>query len=281
MGPLAAALPGGVQLPPFITDLVQLNVEAMDCRYCDDLDAYWNYLKRKLNVGDVRPPKIFDRLPSKLLLEKADRDKKEPDEKELKSGWIVEVRGFTFHHKSRSFVIDVFAENIARRGMPDFNLDKPLPYKGPIINRVSHVIVLPFDDNNWVKQTLDAESFVKIGGNYSDGLIKDAAAGAAAGPGGMGPMGQPLGAPAGAGMGTGNPRDAWVPANGAATGTAMGPRGPAGPAAPATSGNVTESKEHPFRTEFVVLFIWREPTPSDKLRGWDQVQSAAPQPGQP
>ncbi len=47
--------------------------------------------------------------------------------------------------------------------------------------------------------------------------------------------------------------------------------------------DIAESKDHPFRTEFVIVFIWKEPTPSDKLRGLaaSTPPSAAPPPAQP
>jgi type IV pilus assembly protein PilM len=287
-------------LPPFITDLVQINVEAVDCRFCEDLDAYWTAMKKKVNVGDVYPAKLYDIMPSKLVVERPDNKQTDDKdkEKELKSGWLVEVRGFTFHHDGRNFVGQVFAENIAKYGMPDFNNDDPskaLPARGknPVLNRISHVVILPAEGEGWRRRTEDTANFEKIGSTYLDDLIRDSAVAAnpMAAPGmgqPMGPEGRPLGPGMGAAAGTS--RDGWVPANGAGAGAAAG--GPLGRGTGrerrgnetgGATGAVVESKDAPMRTEFVIIFIWREFTPSDKLRGLDEPpkDGTTPAPGPP
>jgi type IV pilus assembly protein PilM len=301
MDPMALALPAE-QLPPYITDLVQVNIESVDCRFCDDPDAYWTALTksspRRLNVGDVFPTKLYDVLPSKLA---GSSDSKDAAAKA--PGWLVEIRGFTFHHSGRNFICQVFAENIARRGMPDFDNaspDKALPdKKNPILDRVSHVIVLPHEGEGWRKKTTDVSNFEKIGTSFLPDLLADAAQAAAAsgmGPAGIGmdqPMGRegrPLGS-VGMGMGIGaTGREGWSPANGSSSGVGLGVRGERGGPGPMGRGErrrdpgnpgaaVAESKDAPTRTEFVIVFIWREPTPSDTLRGIDEQLKEGATPG--
>ena len=55
------------------------------------------------------------------------------------------------------------------------------------------------------------------------------------------------------------------------------PSGGPGSRPPTTEGSATVTDKptpasgvHHNRTEFVILFIWKEPTPSDRLRGFDE-----------
>ncbi len=87
-------------LGPFIDDLVQFNIEAVDTRFCDDLAAYWT------NVKTLVSPDHKDWVVPEEQYEKG------PDGK----GWVVEIRGYTFHTKKQRFVVDTFVRSLADRG---------------------------------------------------------------------------------------------------------------------------------------------------------------------
>jgi type IV pilus assembly protein PilM len=98
------AQPAAEDLGRGIDDLIQFNIEAVDCRFCDDLPGFWKnvrdrFQERNINLeGFVRP---------------ADLARKPPEGR----GWVVELRGYTFHHKRDRFVIDTLVENLARRAV--------------------------------------------------------------------------------------------------------------------------------------------------------------------
>src|SRR5206468_3467833 len=60
------------ELPPFISDLIQVNIESVDSRFCDDLDGFWTYLRKSVvtNESDVHPLKMANKSPA------ASKDKK-------------------------------------------------------------------------------------------------------------------------------------------------------------------------------------------------------------
>src|SRR5262249_5880233 len=63
-----------------INDLVQFNIEAIDCRYCDDLPAFYRAARELAkDQWRWRPAKHFDMPP------------------EAGKGWLVELRGYTLH----------------------------------------------------------------------------------------------------------------------------------------------------------------------------------------
>jgi hypothetical protein len=288
-------------LPPFIGDLIQINIEGVDCRYCEDLGAFWDYISKKDNTfapEDMRPKELFGKPFSK------DKDKKE-------AGWIFEVRGFTFHNEREKFVLDTFAENLARFGMPDFNKDKPdepLPTdKGPVRNRVSHFVLLP-ENRITIDKTDEALPSEFLAQSRLDALIQEALSSSAQAAAGMGAGTDP-------GMGAAQPpmddrgrnpygaastgREGWTPANGGGSVGVPGVIGPGGPGSrpgkdrggrdtpppgEANRGTTTAGTGVQKRTEFVILFIWREPTPSDALRSLQKDASTtagAPAPGAP
>jgi type IV pilus assembly protein PilM len=237
----------GDDLGQGIDDLIQVNLEAVDCRYTDNLAAFWNNVKNYLkeqSQGDlalllkdnVRPKELWDKPPSE-------------EDKENNRGWVVEVRGYTYHHMKRSFIIDTFVENLARRGkvvVPKEG-DKPAetapmggaeedkdaandPLKA-VQGRISHVVLLDVK----TKPAGEGGNFELIGNSFVDGLMRGGmGVGGAMAMGGE-PGGGPGGMPAsmkrmmgggGGGGGTddapatpGSPaRDGWVPLGGQVSG---------------------------------------------------------------
>ncbi len=93
-------LPGvGARIDPVedlgegIDDRVQLNIESIDSRYFDELKTFWDQIKPK--EGDIFP--VF-------------QQKVTPTGR----GWVIEIRGYTFHHKERKFLLDTFVPNLVR-----------------------------------------------------------------------------------------------------------------------------------------------------------------------
>ncbi len=156
------------EMPKFVPSLLQVNVESVDSRFCDDLDAFWTYLRRPGLVAenDVHPIKMANKSPA-------------PNKAQKEAGWIIEIRGYTFHYKQRRFLNDVVCESIVRHGMPDFNPqepDKPLPTDKPVRNRITHVVLLPDPEYGASRQTDDTTTFERINTPFLDSLVKSAMA---------------------------------------------------------------------------------------------------------
>ncbi len=112
----------------------------------------------------------------------------------------------------------------------------------------------------------------------------------------LGTIGSAAGSPVSGGGGFPGGPGALRPAGGPSSGTTMspkgfpgGPGGPGGPFRPPSEGipggpggpgaettKATGKTPQHERTEFIILFVWQEPTPSDLLRGFDDA--ASPQP---
>ncbi len=317
-----------------IDDMVQVSIQSIDARYYDNLSTgFWAPVKKKLvdnleNSSFVRPQKHWTT---------------PPDGK----GWVVELRGYTFHWASSKFITDVVLENMAYVGIrnaqskaaaikaaSDPNADSSAtdgsatpgaaggtpPDMGPVINRVSHFVLYRYDRST----NMSRNGFRIVDQAILGDLAKGGASGGG-GPGGfvgkpgmsMGTGGVPSGDSGGGGgaapaanPGAGAGRASW---NSLLASKAYGGSGPSGEggnmympggmglpgmgasegadpgaaAAPATDtppadgaaaepvadeGNAVSTGEQIAtgarkRTEFVILFVWKEPTPSDTLRG--------------
>ncbi|MFM8932535.1 MAG: type IV pilus assembly protein PilM, partial [Gemmataceae bacterium] len=93
----------GSNLPAGIADLPMVNIEAVNCRYTDKLDTFWNAATAdpafKTSMNDrVRPAAHL-----KTALEGA--------------GWVVELRGYTFHWDAQNFLNKTLVENLAIHGI--------------------------------------------------------------------------------------------------------------------------------------------------------------------
>ncbi len=319
-------------LPPGIDDLVQFSIESVDCRFCDDLPAFWKEARKDHDRGLVRPADQFDKMPTK------------------KEGWVVEVAGYTYHASESDFITSTLLTNIPRLGIkvepkpaPETpppapgkaDPGKPVPgtpasgkppagppasppkgsptapptapkqpaggapaaaggaaevksetepTKEPVINLVSHAILYAYV----TKPATEGAAFEKInkgvldtilaaggggsggaGGGKGGGMMGTGGVPGAGGPGGSAPAGPtapdrsswtPLGSRGGGGSG-GQP-------GGFGRGSSGGPGGmglPGGAGSRGGSNPAPATVQH-RRTEFVILFIWTEPTPSDALR---------------
>jgi len=304
--------------------LVQVNIESVDARFTDDLASAWNSIKTTstLSEGRVRPMKQYSEAP-----------------KEKETGWVVELRGYTYHEDKDLFLVNALLENIARKGIPPAppaaakdtapakdapspapppSGPAPAPAAGnqppaktdegakpeakstePVIGNVSHVVLYKVTDTtSGGSVTLgSALSTVATGASSAPAADKSAAPSGPvpnypmAGGGGAGAGGGSRGSwkPLGSGMGGGSlAMGGQYGGGGKSTPMTMeGGPGKVGPMTPNQAGRGNQpSASGTFggpgnkgaidqpnarkRTEFIVLFFWREPIPSDKLRSMQE-----------
>jgi type IV pilus assembly protein PilM len=180
--------------------------------------------------------------------------------------------------------------------------NKDDPTRDPITNKISHILLYHYQS----KPTTEAGAFEIINNSELDRLVAGGGEGGAPGgaPGVVGALGGGRGSnmvgvqgnpgsPGGPSSGgetaaAGKPtRSSWRPLStrgggGNERGLGLGPVVPGGPprgnpsAGPATQPSETPAKGGSMRTEFVILFIWQEPTPSDALRGEDGSAASTP-----
>ena len=266
------------ELGPGIDYLIQFNIEAVSCRYSPNLGAYWKKVLAEVPESDR---KNFIRPVEDIAKPPAENDK----------GWVIELRGYTFHKDKTTFVVDALLNRIAQKakekktpwplvgdaGKTAADAAPPAPgapqpgqtpqsgeEAAPTGPPISHVVLF----QKSTKPAADTSNFELIRATKLDGLVGGAATGGtqtgsqtppgvggkAGGPGGVMPMGAPggkmtpgPGGPGGGGTGSWKPLTAET-----VTGTTAAP-----------SKETTETPHR--RTEFVILFIWREPSPSEEL----------------
>ncbi|NBY01176.1 MAG: type IV pilus assembly protein PilM [Planctomycetes bacterium] len=261
----------GDSLGKNIDQLIEFNIESVDCKFTENLSGFWQQVKgggkseeRKVKE-DVRPIEHWEKSPDG-------------------SGWVVELRGYTFHQDQKRFVQEVLLENLVRYGIvknaPANNAEaapagaSSLPDMGPVVNRVSHVLVYKY----LTKKTNERTNFEIIGQSYLANAMR--AGGFGEGGGAPGGPGMPPGGPGmmpGEGGGAGPSRDGWTPVGSTGSAASSGGLGrggmmggvpgesPIGPGG-ATTATTTGARSNHTRTEFVIFFIWKEPTPSDAMR---------------
>lgn len=314
--------------------LVQVNVVSLLSLYTDNLEGFFSKVKA-------------DRDASWDSMLKSDQDKAPTG-----PGWVVELRGYTYHHDDLQFLRLALVRNLATYRMldapggaattPPKNGGTPTPVaptpppmppgggaatgtegekKGnlndPVWGNVSHVILY----RAWRDYNPQGQNFGHIGTSLVGSLVGAGSLGGGGeaslggdpgmitpGGGGRGSVlrgggGDSPGDPAGggaAGTGAGR-REGWTPlaavnlqgsggaaASGGASGesilTPPGGRGlpelgTLGGVGTVEGGGTTVAGKPPAgkkkltRTEFVILFVWREPLPSDELLG---IGGAAP-----
>jgi type IV pilus assembly protein PilM len=279
------------ELPAGIDDLVQFNIEYFDQRYSDDLSATWTQIKDQ-NKLDSKGSADFT-----SYVKSAD-PAKSPEGK----GWVMEIHGTTYHNEPRVFIRETLMDNIYRyslkAGEPPaaapaaavapVGLTPPVAAATPAVpaadedaymGKISHVVLFAATSN--------ASSSI-VGQTVLDTVVRSSSA--ATGDASASPMGSmpalggmpsmPPGGVLGSGGAATTPsRDSWRPLSpsmggGGGAGTGFGTSGSAMPSMgvysnqPGPKTTAPSSSNHQ-RTEFVVLFIWKEPTPSDALRGDD------------
>ena len=305
--------------------LIQINIDGVSTMYSSDLVAagFYDALQRYKPRLDTMDPEEKD-----MILNKKDQLPKK--------GWVVEIRGYTFHKDQVFFVRDTFLENLAKPhgvgnkyppalapaeppkegpGAPpapapapaaapgaDGKKEEPVVAAAPVgpTKRVGFVFLL----TEAVVPDPQPGQFQIIRSSLLPSLLTSVGFGA--GPGGEGGMPGPGGRPEGSGgmpgpgipgpglPGGGMPgatgRESWKPVGeiasqilsgaggagmppggagpgvGAGVGVGQGGTSPFGgstPPAPGEGGTtttVTPQITRQPRTEFVIVFIWQEPT---------------------
>jgi hypothetical protein len=310
-------------------NLVQMDIEAVDSRYTDNLKAFFDRAQQITTAANLP-------LSGMCSYDKNNPPKESPPEG---AGWVIEVRGSTYQKDNRQFIIDALVQNLARFSRKTLPLVGDAPAGGaapadaaatpaptppaptpdatapaaaekvdPIQDRISHVFLY----NYWTDPDPKPATFQLIQASHLPEVLAPAAGALGGGPSGApgaAPGGPTGGSDSGPG-GFGSPRDAWQPLTGAGGnaspggfpggGPSGGPSGfpggftrgfggrgkgfglagvgggpssggpPTGGPPPITSGGPTVpgtpvAKKPKPRYEFIVMFIWREPTPSDQL----------------
>lgn len=288
--------------------LAMVDIEAVYARHTTNLKAVYENLAAKHNkeIGGKRSFPGSDRVPGDWWENKADRPMPPPSNvpEELRpegEGWIVEVRGSTYWRPIPTddvdkFIQDTLLQNIITRSRslpePKTEAEREAAARDPYLNvrgKISHAFVY----NVWEDKNPSAGTFMFIRNSLIDPMISgdaSSSSGTPSGPFGMG------GFPGMGGSTSGG--TSWTPLVSGGSGGASsggfgpavgmggfpGPIGPGAPAVPTPMGPGTSApkggesvapkgiKVRP-RFEFVVVFVWKEPTPSDKLRKINKVQA--------
>jgi len=251
--------------------LVQINVEGIDGLYFDDLSDYFKVLKESVEGNKLKLEGINDDEKPKI-------DKLDPSLP--KKGWVFEIRGYTHHKEAGKFITDTLLENLREPKAVGNELSPEM--KAKIKDRIGYFWVKSEKVNN-----PDPGNFVLIKKSYVMELMGEKPAGGPGGPGGMkmpaggGPGGDgkgPASMPGGDGKGGGaakgaDKRAGWRPIGEVAHaifagGAAQGRGGFGGLVQGGGAGNANvaaQPGDRKPRYEFVILFVWREPTLEDSV----------------
>ena len=241
--------------------LAMVNVETVHTRYVTNINDF-------LQAADkVVQDKFVDSIAAWMKDDEREPDPAAADRFKPKGpaegGWVVEIRGYTDHDKAGTFVRQSLLRNLqrfddfAKKGKGDEKVGQYIvDVQDPVKGKVSHAFVYRVfapnsDPQPNVFYNINRGSFLDAivggGGNAQGGEVPGAAAGPG-GPGGMPPMGAP-GDNAATPPTTIGP--AWV-GLGRSGGKVANQGGD-----PPPKGEGTRR-----RHEFVVMLVWREPTPS-------------------
>ncbi len=308
-----------------LNNLIQINLQAVYARYCDPpmLTNWFNNVRRNAQEQELLRHSDWKSAPQK-------------------AGWVLEVRGYTYHRGGLRFIMETFAENL-RTGKPRWDpvRNQWVWEKGVVapLNDptgrwrkldISHVAIFAYDSQKLTPTNAPGFKYI-TGGIFSNALVAGGAPGGGGGSGlsmsGGGGMGSGAAAPptaGGAGSdaaaappggalggGGGRSRGDWVglgSAGGGGFGGAGGlggvggigglgdggggnmglPSGPmggiggtfpgAGSGSSGTSGiqdaQVLKSGER-LRTEFVIVFYWHEPLPTEPepAKGYEEANT--------
>ena len=269
--------------------LATVSLESVYCRYTDNVGTF-------LATADDRVRRTYfediaeDMLPSEREEVEADGAKRNKPKAKEGGGWIVELRGFTYHKEGANFIRKCLVRNLqnidkfAAMGNPDQKIKDIIPGgTDPVKGNVSNVFVFLAQK----QEQYTPSQFNYIGTSYLDDVLGGSGGANRGGPGenggSLGPTppgsAQPGAMPSATTGTTAPAATPWVPASSPGTGAtggggAGGPgtfgavgasagQGPGPvPAGAAPAAGATGRKGKP-RFEFVVYMVWREPTPTD------------------
>lgn len=283
--------------------LATIDIEAIYGRYTKNLEGFYDNIetKRRKDIDNRKKFPGAEYAPRDWWENKADRPvgpglPVPTTEVELKpkgEGWVVEVRGSTYWHpeptsETDRFIMDTLLRNVIERAMvrgeAKTDDEKKALAANPIVGKISHVFLY----HVWEDKNPSPGTFVNIKSSLLDPLVPSATgaaesstSGMGMGPSGPGIPGGPGGPSAPGASSSSGSGSTWTPLGSSAPssgGAASGPGVPGFPSAPgnrvgddAGAGTGTSTpppkglKVKP-RFEFVLIFAWKEPTPSDKLR---------------
>jgi uncharacterized membrane protein YgcG len=275
--------------------LAMVNVEAVNSRWVDNIGKFLDAVDTQVNA-DFKDD-IADDLKAEEREQDAAKNNRWKPKPVTGPGWVVEIRGYTDHKAGPQFIKKALIKNLQKFDNFAKNENKVGQYivgvQDPIKGRVSHAFVYKV----WPSDDAQPNTFVNITQSYLDKLMSSS--GGSGGFGGGGKMGGPsAGGPGPSGSGGGPPSGGGE----AAPSTALGPnwnglgsaqassmggggypgmKGPGpgsssggptppssgGPTPPSSMGTGTPPKEgapkdERRRYEFVIMMVWREPTPS-------------------
>ncbi|HZU38745.1 MAG TPA: hypothetical protein VFA18_22650, partial [Gemmataceae bacterium] len=256
--------------------LVHLNIESATCRYAPDLKAYWANATSDSNVKE----NMLHTLPAQDRADGKPNGEPTPPEG---AGWVVELRGYTWSDREpyqflRTVFINKLAADASKKDddkSKDADKDHPDPtdihtaWKRAIEGDVNHAFVykaIPY-------QNADPNQFNLINTSVLDSLL---GGGGAAPTGGRGAQEQMMGMMANKGGGSGGTGSFTSLLDAAGTGGGTGggkqppmvsgaprlpnlPNGKSPPGSAEADKSAENAKPGATRTEFIVLFIWKEP----------------------
>jgi type IV pilus assembly protein PilM len=241
-----------------IEDLIQINVEGVDCLFTEDLQSVYTNLLGTLQKKNRNPVGM------------PDNQVKQPPEGK---GWLVEIRGYTYHRGQIQFVLDTLVKNLNDR---PYVVEEPKKTKEKsrkedkekkedteleltdkpreLPNKISHVFVYAYeaiDNPEPVPNRIVGKRPIK---SLLAGVVpvKKEKEGEEPAPEGDGTAAKA--AP--------NLRNHWQPLGG----TGPEQKGSLELAAEPEPRVGDVGRGQQIRTEFVIVLAWQEPTPSDQLR---------------
>jgi type IV pilus assembly protein PilM len=236
-----------------LDDLIQINLESVNALFTDDLPGYFTELRKAAKELDGMP----------------DDQKKNPP---TGSGWVVEVRGYTYHTKQRAFIVETFIQNLIQNSTRADKARRPGEIE-PVTGKVSHVVLYRY---RWVEKPLPgkfelvdgSDLYTLVHGGPLGKKLDDRSAGIPLAPvAPVPPGGKAASAPVVQLPGMANQvREGWRPlglardhyqSRGDELVLLKGPQDQA-------SGKAQPGQY--IRTEFIALFVWKEPT-FDEDRG--------------
>lgn len=288
--------PGAERMSDKLRESLPLvELEAVHCRFTDNLEGFFQKAKSETN-------NVIGRELEGMI----EADKAEPPKG---AGWVIELRGTTWYRgkkaetSTNNFLINTLLYNIAngargKGGDTSANSDLALVEKvsDAVQGRVSHAFLYN------TKESTAGGSFELINQSVLDSLIVSAGSGGGpgegstpqpgmpspGGPGSPGTPGMPQGSQGGGASGAG--LNSWSPV-GKSGSSGSSPRTPGAmpPSSPypggkppggESGGTSSGTATGPKRTEFVLIFLWDEWTPSDKFisKAGEEDGVAAPTP---
>ncbi|HEV3144081.1 MAG TPA: type IV pilus assembly protein PilM [Gemmataceae bacterium] len=212
-----------------LKNFVHVDIEGEFCMYTEDLKEYFNRAKAKSKefnaeldgIDCLWSPENEKYLPAWFKSEAKKYSETPPEG----AGWVVELRGSTYHYQHRAFLIDTLVYNLDRIGAMgmDRNPQKIANDTDPLRGKASHAFLyfsrevkdpqpntFVYIDKTYLPEILSAGTGEGPGGpGQMPGMARGGIPGAS-GPGSGGADARPGGSGQ-TGAASGTPRSAWRP----------------------------------------------------------------------